>query len=37
MDAWLLPETKVMKFSSIIFKEEFPRGPVKKLELKGKK
>ncbi len=37
MDAWLLPETKVMKFSSIIFKERYPKGPVKKLELKGKK
>jgi uncharacterized protein (TIGR00296 family) len=33
MDAWLLPETKVLKFNSIIFKEEYPKGPVKKLEL----
>jgi hypothetical protein len=35
MDAWLSPGTKVMKFNSIIFKEESPRGDIKRLEHKG--
>lgn len=33
MDAWLESDTKIMKFKSIIFKEESPRGKVKRLEL----
>jgi uncharacterized protein (TIGR00296 family) len=35
MDAWLHPNTKVMKFQSIIFKEETPRGNIKRVDLEG--
>jgi uncharacterized protein (TIGR00296 family) len=34
-DAWLNPVIKVMKFRSIIFQEESPRGTIQRLLLKG--
>lgn len=32
-DSWLLPGTEVQKFQAIIYAEESPRGPVKRVEL----
>jgi hypothetical protein len=34
-DSWLMPETQISKFRAIIFKEEKPRGPIKRVELMG--
>lgn len=33
MDSWLESGTEVMKFNSIIFKEETPKGKIKRVEL----
>jgi len=35
-DCWLLEDTKVYRFSAVVFKEEKPHGNVKKLTLPGK-
>jgi len=32
-DAWLLPGTEISRFQAIIFAEEEPRGPIKRVEL----
>ena len=35
-DAWLDPDTRIYRFQAIVFEEESPRGPVKRVELKAR-